>query len=99
MMQSWSYWLRAWKEARRHPRLTSMGQDRLSHGSELTVMEIGWLIRRAPHLACNEFPVPGEKARRTGRLIHVQRFLVRIIRPITHVVQFEIRERRHVHHA
>ena len=76
-----------------------MSQDRISHGGELTVMEIWRLIRRAPQPTRNEFPVPGEKAHRASRLVHVQRFLVRIIRPVTHVVQLQIRERRHVHHA
>src|SRR5215831_13742446 len=76
-----------------------MCEDRLAQRRELSVVEERRLIRRAPELPSDEPLVPGEESRRSRRLIHIESFPVRIVWPVADVVNFQIRECRHVYDA
>src|SRR5215472_689556 len=76
-----------------------MCEYRLAQRGELPVMEERRLIGRSPEFPSDEPLVPGEESRRSRRLIHVESFSVRVVWPVADVVNFQIRECRHVYDA
>src|SRR5215469_7771160 len=73
-----------------------MGFDSLPCGGELAVMhERSALVIESPKLTCDELAISGKEPWRTGRLILIQRFTVRVARTCSYVMNFQVGVGRH----